>query len=135
MTRTRFTLALAAIVSFGAMIGAPAGSASGVIAGEPHFHAALPVAARTAPGQRLTASQLALVRVGARTGERAVVTQAFAGRPGVAKTITPAQVTSGHAFDWRWLVAAALAVIAASGIAVYAFARRSVPAGAKAARA
>jgi hypothetical protein len=118
------------------MVGAPAGSASGVIKGEPHFHAAVPAtAAAVAARHRLSASQLALIHVGARTGETAVVTQAFDGRPGLARTATTAQLTPNHGFNWLWPLAAALAVIAVLGIAVYMFARRSVPAGAKAARA
>jgi len=78
LTRTRFTLTLVAAAFAAAMVGSTQASASGVTNGEPRFHGAFTTMTTAADPHRLSASQLGLIRVGARTNDRAVVAQALA---------------------------------------------------------
>jgi hypothetical protein len=79
MARIRFSLLLAALASAAMMVGSPPGSASGVIKGEPNLHAAVAPTSKCAGHRRLSAEQLVLIHIGARTDDPAVVAQALGG--------------------------------------------------------
>ena len=78
MARFRFMLLLAALASAVVMVGSPPGSASGVVKGQPNLHAAFASTAKCAGRRRLSAAQLMLIHIGARTDDPAVVAQGLA---------------------------------------------------------
>jgi len=124
MARTHLAFALLATLAASAAVGLPAASASGFVRGEPRYHAVLPTVA--APATRgLSATQLGLIRVGARANDPAVVAQALGDRHStVVQSNTATRLVPGH-FAWGWASALALAAVAALGITAYALSRRT----------
>lgn len=125
MPHIRLEVALIAGAIAFATIGLPGASASGLVRGEPRFHAALPMVA-TPARHGLSASQLALIRIAAHTDDPAVVAQVLDDhRSEATQPTTAAQLRAGHALDWGWVSALVLAAIAALGTAAYALSRRA----------
>jgi len=125
MARTHLALALLATLTAVATVGLPAASASGHVRGEPRYHAALPTITAP-PTQGLSATQLGLIRVGARANDPAVVAQALGDRHStVVQSSTATRLVQGHGFAWGWASALALAAVAALGITAYALSRRT----------
>jgi hypothetical protein len=96
------------------------GAAAGGVKGEPHFRGTLPVASAA---HQPSPADLALIRVGARTGDRAVVEQALSHTTPAAATT--ASAVAPHGFAWTWAAIVALCTVGILGMGGYAYTRRT----------
>jgi hypothetical protein len=131
MLWTRLTNALA-VTAVGVAVVIPVASASGGAVGEPRFHGSLPGSRAAAPGSLvLDPARLALVRVGARTGERNVVARGLRVPAPVAAANDGLRVASASngTSNWVWAAAGSLALLAALAGGAFALSlRRDAPA-------
>lgn len=130
---------LAAICAVAAAIGTAGASGSGT-KGEPVFQGSLGPQSTSLQAKQLDSAEIALIRVGARTAEPAVVQQGLGLPAAVSSQQTIPVLRTGNSSNWfGWTTAAivALVIVGIAGIGAGTLLRRSAsspeaPLGAKA---